>query len=344
MTPEKPARNNTQADIETQARSWFVRLRDDSVTAEEIGEWETWLRADPAHGQAYDAVAAVWAMTEAVTLRPPSAAELSADGYDSAVPVVEWRFRASRRKPLVWVGAALAAAASIAVVLWTQAPLPGVEESRQITTVRAQHKDEVLPDGSKVVLGGMTSLRFTFARDRRTIVMQSGEALFNVVHERSRPFIVKTVLGDITAVGTAFDVNVAGSAVVLSVSEGVVAFDPAAARSTGTAMKVAAGQRLVIDADGARLMQAEAGRPPSWTEGRLEYRSQALALVLDDVNRYADAPVRLADPVLGTLAYTGTVRLAAIGQWAVGLGDVFPLTAEKAADGSILLKQKKFSP
>ena len=50
MTPEKPARN-TQADIETQARSWFVRLRDDSVTAEEIGEWEAWLRADPAQLQ-----------------------------------------------------------------------------------------------------------------------------------------------------------------------------------------------------------------------------------------------------------------------------------------------------
>jgi transmembrane sensor len=342
MTLENHPNNGGPADIAQQARLWFIRLREEAVTPEDISEWEAWLRANPAHGEAYDAVAAVWTAAETVAVPRATAAELRGDAYDGAVPVAQWLFRKPRRRTGMWL-AGLAAAASIAVMVSTQIPPSGLAETTQIATTRAQHKDAVLPDGSKVALGGMTTLRFTFARDRRTIEMQNGEALFNVVHERSRPFVVKTALGDITAVGTAFDVNVGRSAVVLSVSEGVVAFDPAATHSA-TAMKVSAGQRLVIDADGARLMQVEAGRPPSWTEGRLEYRSQALALVLDDINRYADAPVRLADPALSSLAYTGTVRLATIGQWAAGLGDVFPLTAEKAADGSILLKQKKASP
>ena len=330
---------------EGQAREWFVRLKGDAVSAEDIAEWEAWLRADPAHGAAYDRVTEAWSLAAAVAVDMASSAEIARDTYDGSVPVAQWRPRPARAR-VVWSMAGLAVAASVAAALWFGAPVPDILETQQIATARAQHKDAVLSDGSKVALGGMTTLDVAFGRDRRTIVLQAGEALFRVAHERSRPFVVETAFGDITAVGTAFDVNVGAATVVLSVSEGVVSYDPGAAlvKAGRKPMKIAAGQRLVIDANDARVARIDAGVPPSWTEGRLEYRNQALELVLDDVNRYSDQPIRIADPSLRGLAYTGTVRLTGITPWALGLGDAFPLVAEKAQDGAIVLKRKISSP
>jgi transmembrane sensor len=334
-------------DIETEARDWFVRLRSETVSAEDIAEWETWLRAGPAHGAAYDRVAEAWTIAATVTLEQPTRAQLAADTYDGSIAVRQWAPSRPRSSRFAWGAVAAAMAACIAAVIWTQSPAPEMAQTQQIITARAQHRDALLPDGSKVVLGGMTMLEVNYGRSRRTIVLQSGEALFRVVHETSRPFVVETALGDITAVGTAFDVNVGATAVVLSVSEGVVSFDPAALRFKavdGKPMRVSAGERLLINAAGARVVRIDPGLPPSWTEGRLEYRNQALELVLDDVNRYSDQPIRLGDPALRNLAYTGTVSLSGIAPWALGLGEVFPLVAEKTQDGAIILKRKNPAP
>lgn len=337
--------NDTTSRIENDAREWFVRLRDEAVTPEDIVAWEAWLRADAAHGAAYDAIAEVWMLAEGVALPRPFAPHVASDGYDGSETVEAWRARNPARRALMRRMGGLALAASIAAVVWVRVPPLENVETSEIATARAQHKDAVLPDGSKIMLGAMTNLKFTYAADRRTVVLQSGEALFSVVHEKSRPFVVKTALGDITAVGTAFDVNVGAGTVVVSVTEGVVSVDPAAVHNArGGAVRVAAGQKLAIDPSGARLARIDAEGPPSWMQGRLEYRNQALEQVLSDVNRYSDQPIRLSDPALRALAYTGTVRLSAITPWALGLGEVFPLEAEKAPDGTIVLTRKKATP
>ncbi|MEH3160166.1 MAG: FecR domain-containing protein [Sphingomonas taxi] len=65
-----------------------------------------------------------------------------------------------------------------------------------------------LDDGSTVTLGAQTVLTVGFTRERRQLALERGEALFEVAHDRSRPFVVQTPFGAVTAVGTAFDVAV----------------------------------------------------------------------------------------------------------------------------------------
>ncbi|MFT7160734.1 MAG: transmembrane sensor [Bacteroidia bacterium] len=66
----------------------------------------------------------------------------------------------------------------------------------------------ILPDGSKVKLNSDSKIRYakTFTKEYREVILE-GEAFFEVVKDRVRPFVIKT--GDITTtvLGTSFNVN-----------------------------------------------------------------------------------------------------------------------------------------
>jgi transmembrane sensor len=335
------------ADFEAQAREWFVRLLDDDVGAEAIAGWEAWLRADPINAMTYDRVAEAWSVSGPAPLAPATPSQIRSDAYDGAVPISQWRQRHKGRLQLVWSTGAVAAVACLAAVGWTWRPAPAPVQPQQFATMRGEHAQAMLPDGSSIALGGMTALEVRYEIGRRSIVLRGGEALFKVAHAPDRPFVVATALGDITAVGTAFDVDVGTDMVVLSVTEGVVSVVPAdlspgSTPAAGpTSLKVAAGQRLVLDRHGVHLARLDAEAvAPTWMEGRLEYRNQPLSAVLEDVNRYADQPIVLADPALGELTYTGTVQLTDTAAWASGLAGAFPLDVHRDLDGKIILRKK----
>ena len=88
--------------------------------------------------------------------------------------------------------------------------------------------------------------------------LERGEALFTVIHDESRPFIVKTGGATLTDAGTAFNVVRNGDVTEVAVSEGLVIYDKGAEKVT---LPVGHSLRAV---DGRR---AEAGRtdPVSYT-------------------------------------------------------------------------------
>jgi transmembrane sensor len=66
-----------------------------------------------------------------------------------------------------------------------------------------------LPDGTKVWLNAASSLKFpaSFASLRERRVELSGEAYFEVVHDKRLPFIVKTSRQEVRVLGTHFNIN-----------------------------------------------------------------------------------------------------------------------------------------
>jgi transmembrane sensor len=55
--------------------------------------------------------------------------------------------------------------------------------------------------------------------------------------------------------------------------------------------------------------------------------------VVADINRYAATPLRLADPAIAHLPYSGTVRTDAIGEWVSALPYAFPVKVRYRRDG-----------
>lgn len=66
-----------------------------------------------------------------------------------------------------------------------------------------------LPDGTRVWLNAASSLKFPtdFGSLKERRVELSGEAYFEVTHDRRAPFIVKTALQEVLVLGTHFNVN-----------------------------------------------------------------------------------------------------------------------------------------
>lgn len=76
------------------------------------------------------------------------------------------------------------------------------------TTSYGMRTSLTLPDGSRVWLNSGSSLTYplTFRNKARTVKL-SGEAFFEVESDQEHPFIVKTKSLNVTATGTAFNVN-----------------------------------------------------------------------------------------------------------------------------------------
>ena len=336
----------SRADCDARAAEWFVRLLDEDVAREDLIAWGQWLDADPRHREAYGRVEEAWRRMQAAEVSPPSDAELADDRYLAQVEVARWRRTLANRPRLAWpLAACLALLVAGAGFAWLTARPPA---PKQFATDRARRLDAQLQDGSRVQLSALTTLKVNYSAHARDASLVQGEALFHVAHDRTRPFVVHTPLAAITAVGTAFDIDIATDVVTVKVTEGVVGIAPdpgGLAREyplAATTMRVKAGQQLRMERNGSRLVLAlsDSDSGATWTEGRLEYRDVVLQSVIDDVNRYTTRPIIVADPGLASLRYTGTVQLEAADTWVLGLSAAFPVTVELDDRGEFVLRQK----
>lgn len=77
-----------------------------------------------------------------------------------------------------------------------------------VTTRKGDKLNLTLPDGTKVWLNADSRLSYdkTFSKKTREVIL-TGEAFFDVVHNRQRPFIVHTALMDVKVLGTAFNIK-----------------------------------------------------------------------------------------------------------------------------------------
>ncbi|RFZ92325.1 DUF4974 domain-containing protein [Mucilaginibacter conchicola] len=116
-------------------------------------------------------------------------------------------------------------------------------------TDNRSRKTLVLPDGTKVLLNGASTLKIAndYNKDNRHVLL-TGEAFFEVVKDKSRPFVVLTSKTATTALGTSFKVSNYMSAKTASVmlSTGKVKVE---ATQAGSAIKeeiLVPGQQVVL--------------------------------------------------------------------------------------------------
>ncbi|MBX2925516.1 MAG: FecR family protein [Chitinophagaceae bacterium] len=95
-----------------------------------------------------------------------------------------------------------------AFYLVTPAPHSPAPSSNIITTQKGSKTNLVLPDGTKVWVNADTKLIYDkeFGNATREVTL-TGEAYFDVVKDKSRPFIIHTSTVQIKVLGTAFNVR-----------------------------------------------------------------------------------------------------------------------------------------
>ncbi len=188
-----------------------------------------------------------------------------------------------------------------------------------VTTARGQRATITLADGSRIVLGAESSVRYARdfgARARRDVYLQ-GQAYFEVAHDTLHPFTVHTSRGIAEDLGTTFVVTAYADAADMEVvvQSGKVKLSAAGSAVADSARAAAIMQGRVappitlgpgelgrIDGSGVLSQGRVTDLSPyiGWTNGELEFRGVPLGDALPAIGRWYDVEIVLADTSLAS--------------------------------------------
>lgn len=164
-----------------------------------------------------------------------------------------------------------------------------VEASKmpETVTMTIPYGDEAvvnLADGSKVYLHPGSKLHFPnkFVGDERVVTLE-GEAYFEVSHDASRPFIVKTAYGSTKVLGTEFDVTACeGKAPSVTLVKGRVQVET----PSHTTILHPGSKAVWTDEGEITTSQVDTESLTLWKEGYLFYDNMPLDEILHDISLY----------------------------------------------------------
>jgi transmembrane sensor len=172
------------------------------------------------------------------------------------------------------------------------------------TTELGEQRSIVLGDGSIVTLNTLSEATVRFDKSFRKVALITGEALFDVVSDPQRPFVVETGSLSLNVIGTKFSVYRKENSTRVAVVDGVVTV--VSSRSPDQPLIVRAGEGAVATAQGVSLTddQFDVQKAIAWTQRRLIFDSAPLAEVVAEFNRYNRTPLIVEDVALANRAIT----------------------------------------
>lgn len=334
-----PTEDTLPDPIAAAAAQWAAR-RDRGLTAAEQDAFLDWLRADPRHGAALHRLERAWgALDPLAEWRPAHSVRPNPDLL--AVP---------RRRVLRWL-APLAAAAVVAVGIFLLAPeRPAADGPGQMRVSRLSAEVRTLTDGSVVELNHGAEIDVDFSTNERRIRLLSGEAHFTVAKlGPDRPFIVTAGDVRVRAVGTVFNVRVAGDDVEVLVTEGKVRVDPpkpAEVELVVNAVMLEAGDRTSVSLAGplpapppvTAATPAEIEQALAWQGLRVEFDEMPLGQAVQEFNRHGSTPLVIADRDLAALRIGGNFRADNAAAFVRLLESNWGVAAEPDAAGRLVLR------
>ena len=357
------------------AAEWLLKLENPDVSAAELLRWEAWLKQSARHRQAFLEIEhfsrrMIRYRAELKEIPIPSVSEGDVQegvkedlaGGGNAGQVGASLRSAWNRLPLSPIGIRRAlfatifsaGLASLAYVLSSNIPNPAEEAAmRSYQTAVSEHRSVVLPDGSAIEMGGKSSLSVNFSARQRVVMLESGEALFQVAEEEKRPFVVIAGAGTITALSTVFNVRRDADRVVVTVTEGRVEVKRTPQGSAGSSQSGASGRQPTITTigvgdqaivSGKGLSVVEFNDPATiteWQTGHLQYLAEPLRYVVTGVSRYSAREFIIVDPEIGDLLFTGSVYQDQTDDWLEALETVFPLDVTHAGENKVLIRKRQ---
>ncbi len=326
-----------------EAAAWRLRLTESDQRSSP--EFERWLIADPSHQVAWQRVQAPWSFIgEQQT--SPELLELRRAALASARQTARLRWVVSTRPSTRILRLAAALIVGIAGLLVWHFYMPdfyrtGMGERRVVT----------LADGSQVQLDSSTMLWVRYSAHARDLDLSRGQARFDVVHDVERPFSVTAGDQRVIATGTAFNVDLLGSNLLVTLIEGHVIVVPERAdpensprrakiRAIARHIELDAGQELVVSAGGgASVLNANIERTTAWQSGQLVFDNEPLSSVIERVNRYSSLPLVLMDETTAQLRISGVFNAGDTSRFVDTLTRYLQVNADRR-ESSILLSRR----
>jgi transmembrane sensor len=324
---------------------------------EHTPEFEHWLLSDARHQDAWDRV------------RGPL--DFISE-HEASPETLQWRrvalanaqqaARSRWLEPIRPRGAATRALAAAVLLLGCAALLAWYFERPDVyRTQIGERRSVALADGSHVELDSSTELLVRYSVHARELTLTRGQARFDVAHDVERPFSVTAGAEKVVAMGTAFNVDLSGSRLVVTLIEGRVVVLPKPdglsfstvfyressppphmnADGARRGIELKAGQRLEVAASGKApdIAPANLERSNAWQSGQLIFDDTPLSMVVEQINRYSRRPLILRDEDTGRERVSGVFSTEDIDGFVDTLTRYLPIDAE-AHDGATYLSHR----
>lgn len=317
-----------------EAAHWVDRLADRASEADHhrFARWSE----EPANAQAYAEAARACRIvgdladrSELQALRRAALARAARRSLKSGVPWPALSLAAAAVALVVGLPVALRSGGKDAPVRIAAAPT--------YRTAVGQRLEVLLEDGSRVTLDTASRVRVAYTPRERRLILESGQAMFEVAKHRARPFVVAAGGREVVAHGTAFNVRldpqlvrvalVEGGVTVESRGSGAVAMRPADVLTAGPGGVSIRRDRAAVDA------------LTEWSEGRVVAENEPLSELVAEMNRYAVRPLVLAGDV-GGIRVSGSFRTGEVEPFVEMLQLGFPVAVHHRADGAIVLVRR----
>jgi transmembrane sensor len=330
----KRSNPNESLPVSEQAAHWWVVLNEESVTTADREAFAAWVRRSPERVEAFLRVNMLmgtlhskerhWPETpadELIRQARASSAEIIPLARSESAPVARPSLRLPG--PFAFAGVRMFLAASLAMLCCAVALSWFMLSPERYETDIGEQRSVLLDDGSLVTLNTASQIEVKYSDHQRFVRLVRGEALFNVAHERQRPFDVDTGNAVVRAVGTQFNVDRRTDRTTVSVVEGKVQVIPEPAEQNqrpaagGTPAKeqsetefLAAAQRLVVTDSGVGEPEPIANLAPvtAWTQRQLVFENQSLGEVAEEFNRYNRQHILIQSAQLRTQQVTGVFQ------------------------------------
>ena len=184
---------------------------------------------------------------------------------------------------------------------------PELTEAWQtITTPYRTYSQINLPDGSKVWLNGGSTFQYPLAfHNGNRAVKLTGEAYVEVESDKKHPFIVQTKNMNVTATGTAFNVNAfnVDSISAVTMVEGITDVD-----MQGTSRRMLPGEHIVYDKQKGNytVTKTDPNKWCSWRNGKIIFENDRLEYVFHRLNQLYNVNITVCDSVINSYVYHAT--------------------------------------
>jgi transmembrane sensor len=318
--------SDSNSPIPEQAADWLVELSDPGLDERRRRQFMSWLKRSPQHIEEFLALAV---LEQEIAEQPITLADLLAEFHRAEPAPVEPLFGApaaraealpsarrmhpGNRRPgqrlVRWLAAAGVGAFALLLTQFIHVDAPAVRHGTAI----GEQRSVALADGSIVMLNTQSEVEVRMDRSTRHVSLLAGEAMFDVVPDRERPFVVQAGRVSLRVLGTKFSVYRTGAMTRLAVVEGTVQLVPD--DRLDDAVLVTAGETLLAGREG--ILPRSAGvdfeTAVAWTDRRLIFNAAPLAQVVHEFNRYNTVRLIVEDSELAGTPVTTVFKANDVG-------------------------------
>ncbi|WP_113662358.1 FecR family protein [Pedobacter nanyangensis] len=192
------------------------------------------------------------------------------------------------------------------IIYTPQAPKGGAIGLNTIETPKGGEYQIVLPDGTKVWLNAASTLKYpaSFGALNERRVTLSGEAYFEVAHNKAKPFKVVSAGQTVEVLGTHFNINSYADEerTLTTLAEGSVQV----ALSNGSTEKLKPDQQAINTGNKLNVQPADLQTTLAWKNGKMYFKKADLPTIMRQVARWYNIEIQFkGDP--SKQYYTGGV-------------------------------------